>query len=307
MKSKNLITIGLIFFLIFFVYSCKKKGEEYAPQKRLKVVTTLFPLYDFSKNIAKEKAEVILLLPPGTEAHSFEPKLGDIINIKKADIFIYTGKYMEPWVEDILRGIDNKDLLIIDASENIFQKTKQNINFDKVDPHIWLDFSFAQRIVDNILKGFLEKDHSHTNYYLKNAEDYKNRLKDLDKKYRDSLSTCKKNVLIHGGHFAFGYLVKRYNLKYFSAYKGFSPDAEPTPQDLIKLIEEIKRHKIKYIFYEELINPKVAEIIAKDTDSKLLKLHGAHNITKDELVSGVSFISLMEKNLENLKIGLDCK
>ncbi len=307
MKYKNLIIITLIFCIIFFTCSCQKKVEEYASQKRLKVVTTLFPLYDFSKNIAKEKAEVSLLLPPGIEAHSFEPKPGDIINIRKADIFIYTGRYMEPWVEDILGGIDNKNLLIIDASKNIFTATRKKNNYVNIDPHIWLDFSFAQKIVDEILKGFAEKDPANVSYYLKNAEDYKIQLKNLDVEYKESLSTCKKDFLIHGGHFAFGYLVKRYNLKYLSAYGGFSPDAEPTPQNLIELIEKMKTYKIKYVFYEELINPKIAKIIAEDTGAKLLKLHGAHNVSEDEFKSGVSFISLMKKNLDNLRIGLECK
>lgn len=306
MKYKNLIIITLIFCITFFVCSCQKKDEEYTPQKRLRVVTTLFPLYDFSKNIAKEKAEVSLLLPLGIEAHSFEPKLRDIINIRKADIFIYTGKYMEPWVEDILEGIDDKNLLIIDASKNIFPATRQKNNYN-IDPHIWLDFLFAQKIVDEILKGFVKKDPANINYYLKNAEDYKIQLKNLDAEYKESLSTCKKDFLIHGGHFAFGYLVKRYNLKYLSAYRGFSPDAEPTPQNLIELIEKMKTHKIKYVFYEESINPKIAKIIAKDTGAKLLKLHGAHNISEDEFKSGVTFISLMKKNLDNLRIGLECK
>jgi zinc transport system substrate-binding protein len=307
MKSKILVIILLI-TLIFIIVSCQRKWEEYPGDKKLKVATTLFPVYDFARHIAKQKADVSLLLPPGVESHSFELTPGDILKINESDILIYTGRYMEPWVEDILKGINNKKILIIDASKNILTVNGHNHRnrYIKIDPHIWLDFFHAQKMVDNILRGFIEKDPVNSDYYLKNAEEYKKKLYDLDVKYRNSLSSCKKDIFIHGGHFAFGYLARRYNLKYLSAYRGFSPDAEPTPQKLIELVGKIKEHHIKYIFYEELINPKVSEMIAKDTGAKLLKLHGAHNVTKDEFQSGVTFLSLMEQNLRNLKIGLEC-
>jgi zinc transport system substrate-binding protein len=162
-------------------------------------------------------------------------------------------------------------------------------------------------MVVNILDGFLRRDLANKDFYLKNAEDYKKKLDELDKNYRNSLSSCKKDTIIHGGHFAFGYLARRYHLKYLSAYKGFSPNAEPTPGGLIELSKKLKEHGISYIFYEELITPKVSEAIANETGAKLLMLHGAHNITKDEMDRGVTFISLMEQNLSNLKVGLECQ
>jgi zinc transport system substrate-binding protein len=293
----------LILVIALFTLSCEKKDNKVTEEKKLKVVTSLFPLYDFAKNIGKQRADVTLLLPPGVEPHSFEPKPGDILKINEADIFIYTGRFMEPWVEDILKGIRSQGPLIIDSSK-VIRLTEES---GKMDPHIWLDFSDAKKMVVNILDGFLKKDLANKDYYLKNAEEYKKKLDELDKKFRDSLSSCQKDIIIHGGHFAFGYLAKRYNLKYLSAYKGFSPDAEPTPRNLIELSKKLKEHNIKYVFYEELITPKVSEAIARETGAKLLMLHGAHNVTKDEMDRGVTFISLMEQNLNNLKVGLECQ
>ncbi|MEW6586190.1 MAG: metal ABC transporter substrate-binding protein [Nitrospirota bacterium] len=285
-------------------------------EKKIKVVTSLFPLYDFAKNVGKEKADVTLLLPPGMEPHSFEPKPGDIITLSEADVFVYTGKYMEPWVEDMLKGIPNKNLLVIDASkgvalidEHMHDADERRHHADEYgrDPHIWLDFTNAQTMVENILQGFVAGDPANKDYYLRNAASYTKQLAQLDRKYRNALASCKQNTLIHGGHFAFGYLARRYGLNYISAYQSFSPNAEPTPQNLIELINKLKSNNLHFLFYEELVMPRVAETIAKETGAGMLKLHGAHNVTKAELEEGVTFISLMEQNLVNLKKGLECQ
>jgi zinc transport system substrate-binding protein len=312
MKSNNPLSILVLFlFITSILPSCHQKTENLSGEKKITVITTLFPLYDFAKNIGGQKADVTLLLPPGVEPHAFEPRPGDILKIHEADIFVYTGRFMEPWVEDILKSITDQGPLVIDASRAIkltgqSAKNEQKHEQGKVDPHIWLDFSNAKRMVINILDGFLNKDPSHKDFYLKNAEEYTKKLDELDKRFRDSLASCKKDIIIHGGHFAFGYLARRYHLTYISAYKGFSPDAEPTPGNLIALTKKLEEHDITYVFYEELLSPKVAEVIARETGARLLMLHGAHNVTKDEMDRGVTFMSLMEHNLNNLRIGLKC-
>lgn len=313
MKSKPLLTFLLCCIVLvcisILLTSCQVKNGKGIETKELKVVTSLFPLYDFAKNVGGQKVDVILLLPPGTEPHGFEPRPGDITKIHKADIFVYTGRHMEPWVEDILNGINRKNLMVIDTSKDI-QLAEGYMNHDSkhgFDPHVWLDLSNAQKMVDTIRDGFITKDPAHKDYYSQNAEGYKTRLHELDKRFKDSFVTCKKDVFIHGGHFAFGYFAKRYNLKYLSAYKGFSPDAEPTPRNLIELSKKLKQNNVEYIYYEELIMPRVAETIARETGAKLLMLHAAHNVTRDDMNKGVTFLSIMEQNLRNLKIGLQCQ
>lgn len=304
---------------------CRKKEQTPAEQQRLQVITTLFPVYDFTRNVAGDKAHVTLLLPPGVESHSFEPKPGDILRISSASLLIYTGRYMEPWIENILKGVDSKNLVVVDASRGITliesntdidghghkeglghgKEEEQRHGHGKLDPHIWLDVAHAHKMVDNICEGLSRKDPANRDYYTKNAEAYKAKLDQIDKKYRDTLSSCKQKTFIHGGHFAFGYLAKRYDLHYMAAYKG-SPDAEPTPRRITELKKMLKTYDIKYIYYEELIIPRVAEVVSKETGAVLLKIHGAHNVSKEEMDKGITFLSIMEDNLKSLQKGLGC-
>jgi len=315
--KKTLLIFVLISVLSFlFLQSCQKNEKKTVSHEKLKVVTTLFPLYDFAKNIGQDKVEVSLLLPPGVEAHTFEPRPADIIRVQNSDLFIFTGKSMEPWVPNLLKGIDINKLTVVDTSKNINliygnhtdkeSEPSHKHEAESPDPHIWLDFPNATKMVDTIAAAFITRDPRNKDYYAGNSDDFKKKLEDLDKRYKDTLSKCRNKVIIHAGHFAFGYLAKRYSLKYISAYKGFTPDAEPTPKGLAELTSTIKKYGVNYIFYEELITPKVAEVISKETDCGLLMLHGAHNITREEMNRGVEFISLMENNLKNLKVGLQC-
>lgn len=310
-KLKFIIFLTLI--LIFIQTGCKKEESSDA-SKKIKVIVTLFPIYDFVKNVGGQYVDVHLLLPAGTEAHSFEPKPEDIIKISKADVFIYTGKNLELWAEKILKGINKKSLIVVDCSQGIQLKKgidNDGNNHDKheheVDPHIWLDFENAKKMVDNIIEALIIADSKNKVYYLERGETYKSKLTKLDERFKKELSSCKTRYFIHGGHYTFGYLAKRYGLRYISAYESFSPDAEPTAQRISMIIKTIKKYNTKYVFHEELISPKLAEMISAETGANLLKLHGAHNLTKDEWEKGTTFISLMEQNLLNLKIGLQCQ
>jgi zinc transport system substrate-binding protein len=284
--------------LIFGIIFRSNKTSQPVVSSKIQVVATLFPIYDFAKNIGQDKVDVSLLLPPGVEAHSFEPKPNDIIRINHADIFIYTNKFMEPWVNDLLSGITNKNLLITDASKGVFLISQ--------DPHIWLDLTNAQTMVDTITQALITKDPSNKNFYEANAQIYKQKLSNLDQIYQSILKSCQTKEIIYGGHYAFGYLAARYGLHYSSA-QGISPDSEPTAKDLIDLIDNIKRDNVKYIFYEELSSPKIANTISSETGAKLLFLNAAHNISKEQLNQNVSFISILENNLSNLKTGLQCQ
>lgn len=307
-----LLTVCMAVVFLFFA-SCQKKEEKVTGQKKLSVVTSLFPLYDFAKSVGKEKVDVVLLLPPGVEPHSFEPKPGDVAALAHTDLFIYTNRYMEPWIDNILKGTKNKELLVVDSSKGITltdageaEGHGKEHGHGMKDPHIWLDLSNASGMVDNILEGFVIKDPANRDFYTRNAEQYKTELKNLDDKYKAVLSGCKKNIFVNGGHFVFGYLAKKYGLRYISAY-GFSPDAEPAPRDLMNISRTLKENGLQHIYHEELIAPRVAETIAKETGATILLLHGGHNISKEEFDRGVTFLSIMEKNLESLKTGLQCR
>lgn len=306
-----------IFATITIMAAC---ARTHAAPRKIEVVTTLFPTYDFARQVGGDKVNVSLLLPPGVEAHTFEPRPADIVRINKADVFIYTGKFMEPWVEDMLKGISNRGLLVVDASANkgIVLKEEEDEHekgdehghhrhHDGKDPHIWLDLKNAEFMVDAIAEALARKDPANSKFYWDNALRYKARLAALDKRFKETLSTAKHKTIVYGGHFAFGYFTRRYGLKYVSPYEGFSPNAEPSPKAIAELIAKLKGTGMKYVYYEELLDPKVARTISQETGAKMELLHGAHNISRDELNNGVTFLDIMEDNLKKLRIGLECE
>ena len=194
---------------------------------KLRIVTTLFPLYDFARTIAGDKGEVTLLLPPGMEPHGFEPKPDDIVRIGTANLFIFTNRYMEPWAETIIKGIDRQKLRVVDAGQGVrYQPVTADNDHGRpvhppgdnhghaggLDPHIWLDFGNAALIVDTILAGFIATDPANAALYRGNAATLKTALTDLDRRYRDGLASCGTRLFLHGGHYTFGYLARRYNL-----------------------------------------------------------------------------------------------
>lgn len=305
-----MVVLLILMILLGSFAACAKRGEEPARMKKLKVITTLFPLYDMAKRIGADKADVSLLLPPGVEAHSFEPKPSDIVKINEADVFVYTGKFMEPWAEEVIKGAANKNLIVADASQGakmipgVFHDADEPAG--SLDPHIWLDFDNAKIMVKNIMQAFQLKDRPNKDFYEQKAEDYSNKLTELDTLYKTTLAACKDKEIVYGGHYAFGYMAKRYGLKYLAA-QGVSPNAEPTANDLVKLVEQIKKDKIRYVFYEELTSPKIAETIAGETKAKLLLLNAAHNLSRDQFEQGLSFFDILKKDLENMRVGLECK
>lgn len=309
-----------VLILVFFLSACQNKPTQSVTSvsKKLSIVTTLFPLYDFARTIAGDKANVILLLPPGVEAHSFEPKPSDMITISKADIFIYTNPTMEQWATKLLESVATPALKVVDASIGtmilpaVKNKNEEHQYADNkhhhgggIDPHLWLDFKNAEKIVDNLTAAIVEKDPSNSHFYSNNAAAYKKELSKLDAEFSSGLKNCRTRTFIHGGHYAFGYLANRYGLTYNSA-QAMNPDSEPTPSTITELLKLTRANGLAYVYSEELVSPRTSEMIAKEVGLKILMLHGAHNISKDDLSGGATFIGLMRKNLENLQIGLGC-
>ncbi|UFS69943.1 zinc ABC transporter substrate-binding protein [Geomonas sp. RF6] len=317
--KRTILVMILLILCIACTVGCTKK-EAAAPAsgaKKLTVITTLFPLYDFTRQIAGDRADVVMLLPPGIEPHSFEPKPNDIVRLNKADVIIYTNEYMEPWAAKLV-GTLSHDPAIIDSSIGVnflkgdggavdaHQHGAAPEHDGGVDPHIWLDFGNAQIMVDNIAKGLVAKDPANREYYQTHAAGLKEELRKLDDEYRSGLANCRKKIFLEGGHFAFGYLAARYHLTYKSA-QALNPDAEPTPDKLAALVRLMKENRLHYVFTEELLSPATAEMIARETGAKVLTLNASHNISRDDLEKGVGFVPLMKKNLESLRLGLECQ
>ena len=310
----NVVTALICAMLSLALAGCTPKEPAQRPARKLQVVATLFPLYDMARTIGGESAEVSLLLPPGAEAHSFEPRPGDILRLNSADIFIYTGPFMEPWAESLIKGLDTKRLLVINAGNGIplLRQGEEQEHGDGHkhqgggDPHIWLDFDNARTMVTTILAGFTAQDPAHAAIFRRNAERYQARLEELDRSYRAGLASCGTRTIIHGGHFAFGYLAKRYGLQYVAAYPP-SGDSEPNVRQMAAMVGLIRSTGTSAIYYEELVSPRLADTLARETGTRLLLLNAAHNVNRDDLARGVTFPALMERNLENLRQGLRCR
>lgn len=317
---KIIIRLAIVFALTIPLFTaCQRTETQPATPgiKKLSVVTTLFPLYDFARAICGNRADITLLLPPGVEAHSFEPKPADMITISKAAVFVYTNPVMEPWATRLLKGVGSPSLKAVDASIGTRSLPAKEEHGERhghagdgneiaIDPHIWLDFRNAQIIVDNMATAMMEKDPANADFYKINAAAYKGELAKLDADFSDGLKNCNTRSFIHGGHFAFGYLAHRYALSYRSA-QAINPDAEPTPGTIAELLKLLEQKNLHYVYTEEIASPRTSEMIAKEAGVKILMLHGAHNISRGDLEGGATFIGLMRKNLENLRLGLDCR
>jgi zinc transport system substrate-binding protein len=244
------------------------------------------------------------------------------VRISQAALLIYTNPEMEPWVEKVLAMDAAKKVLPVNSSLGIsmFGHDEEEEEEDDpnkhehgeeshhhghgehgLDPHVWTDPLNAKVMVDNISRALQKVDPENAAYYSGNAENLKKELDKLHQEYQAALRPYRNRTIIYAGHFAFGYLAKRYGLEHLSPYEGFSPNAEPTPQKIIQLSEHLRKTGMKTIFIEELLDPKVGRIISKQTGAKMVLLHGIHNVTKEEMKEGVSYVSLMRKNLLNLK------
>jgi zinc transport system substrate-binding protein len=309
MKSMKFLFVALL-ALVLITPACRKTEHG---NGKLQVVTTLFPLYDFAKRIGGDQAQVSLLLPPGVEPHSFEPRPEDIVRVNHADLFIYTSRFMEPWAASIIAGLDQGKVGVVEGGSGIQlmpapqgdhrEHGEHGDEHGGMDPHIWLDLENARLIAGNILAAFVARDPAHKGYYEQNAAGLTKDLAALDQRYKETLANCPKKVFLHGGHYAFGYLARRYGLKYVSA-SAVNADAEPTPARLAELVKLMRSERLNYVYTEELLNPRVAETIARETGAKVLMLNAAHNLSRDDFQRGVSFIGIMEQNLQNLKAGL---
>ncbi len=282
--------------------------------EKINVVSTLFPQYDFARTIGGAYVDVTLVLPPGVESHSYEPTPKEVIGIMESDLFLYTNIAMEPWAEELIKNIDVSKTQVVDLSSEIdllendhdhaHEEDEDDHEEGAYDPHYWTTPQNAMIMAREIENALSTLKPEYADVFKSNVAALISELESLDEEIINAVEKMSSKTIISGGHFAFGYFAHAYGLEHVSPYIGFSPDAEPTPQKIASLIKTIEASKTKAIFYEELINPKVANVLAEETGAKMLLLHGAHNLSKEELESGITYIQIMYGNLERLKEGL---
>lgn len=282
---------------------------------KLQIVATLFPQYDFARQIAGDLAEVTLLLPPGTESHTYEPTPADIILIQNSDLFLYTGKYMESWAEGIVSGLDagkthvldvSKDIVLIHEEEEHHHTAEEHGGHThQFDPHIWTSPANAVLMAQNILNALIAVDPENALAYTRNAAAYTAQLEALDQDFQEMIAASTHKEIMFGGRFALYYFAEHYGLAYDSAYDSCSSETEPGARAIARIIDAMREKGIHVIYYEELSRHTVADTIAEEVGAKALLLHSCHNVTKEELAAGETYLSLMRKNYENLKEGLN--
>jgi zinc transport system substrate-binding protein len=307
------MTRGLVFVVLLLALSGCSRQEQGSASGKVPVVATIFPVYDFVRTVGGNRVAVIQLLPPGTEAHNFEPKPADMARVGKSRLFVFTSPAMEPWAGKLLAGAGS-GVQTVDASRGITLRPSGEVDHDHhgdhgpgaFDPHLWLDFANAQQMVATIASALAAADPAGKELYTANAAAYRKQLAELDNRYRTALASCSSRTLLMGGHDAFGYLAARYNLVSHAAM-GVSANAESTPRQVAGLVDELKKLPVRTVFAEELASPRLAETLAREAGATVLRLHAAHNPGRDELLAGATFISLMEKNLAELRRGLACQ
>ncbi len=265
---------------------------------RIKVMTSIFPLKEFAREVGGDRIDVSQLLPPGAEIHDWQPSARQIIELDQAGLLICISGRLEPWAAGAVRNRRKQGRPVLEVSRGEVLVGG--------DPHVWLDFARGQRIVDAIRASLVALDPAGTEVYGRNAAAYKEKLQALDARFKSGLANCPQRVLVTGGHAAFGYLAARYGLTQVALY-GLSPDSEPTPRHLIEVTREVKEKGIKAVFFETTVNPKLARILAKETGAEALPLNDGANLSPEQAAAGMTFLQVMDLNLENLRHGLGCR
>jgi len=273
---------------------------------RLTVVASVFPLYDFAREVAGSAADVRLLLPPGVSPHSWEPKPSDIVDLSQTDIFVYTSKKMEPWADNIARAIKDRGVTLVQIMNSPgFPDTGGSHQDHGKDPHFWLDLSLAVHTVGMIGELVASRDPENRDSYIANARTYARKLEQLDQEFMTGLKECGSRRLVTGGHAAFGHLTRKYGLEQLSVY-GLSPDAEPTPRHLAGIVKAVNDNMVHTVFSEEMMNPRMTQVLSRETGTKIMVLNPGANLTAAQWQEGLTFLEIMARNLNTLKEGLEC-
>lgn len=306
---KKLLALLLLTALLTTLAACGIPEET----DRLSVVATLFPQYDFARNIAGDRADVTLLLDFGTDAHSYDPTPADLIAIARADLFLYTGDGMELWAKkllqspDVASAIERGSLTVLDLSQYVEPVCAHDHDHGhahgEYDPHIWTSLAGADAMCVAIADALTAIDVSGAETYRVQLAAYRAQLTAL----RAEASTIApvRDTVYFGGSFAFAYLFDELGLHHKSVFEGCASHAEATAADIAEIVDSMRQSTAKYVFYDTPSEEKTARIIAGLTAAEPLRLHAIHNISKAEFDAGENYFSLMLRNLETLRKALE--
>jgi zinc transport system substrate-binding protein len=300
------ITIVLTAVVAAAYYSILQKEMDCG---KLKVVASFYPLAFFAQEIGGEEVTVRQLIPDNLEVHTWQPSFADILAVDEADVIIYNGASLDHWFEDdILPIIDSSDKIIVETTEGVKLLETEPENADEheelYDPHTWISPFIAKQQAQKIYEALIQKDPAHEDYYTERWQNLKTRFEELDNKYLTGLSTRNKEE-IFVAHSAFGYLAERYGFKQYGVI-GISADEQPSASVYANLVEMMVEHEIYVVYVDPVYSDESAQTLKNELkrlsgqDVQILKLYFMLGT-----IDGLDYFGQQEKNLENLKIGLE--
>lgn len=286
----------ILMVLVLLTAGCGSRKE--AADDKLQVAASFFPMAEFARHIGGDRAQVTTLVPDGAEAHDWEPSPSDLSRLGHSKLFIYNG-IVEPWAEQALTALSERKVIGVQAGKDLYQRA------GKQDPHVWISPKKAIIEVERITAAFCAADKENADYYKRNSQNYVEQLRALDAQLMHLSATAPRKVFITA-HAAFGHLADDYGLKQY-AIRGLTASAEPTPTELQALAKLVKQENIRYIFYETLTDPKIAQILAKETDAKVAVLDPLEGLSEDGRRRKLDYVQLMQQNIHNLQIALNAQ
>lgn len=278
------------------------------------IVATIFPQYDFLREIAKDKADIYLLIPPGGESHSYEPSPSDIINIKKSDLFVYAGGNVDIWADKMLDSaqiapsmtIALTDLVTLICEDHDHSHEHNHTHeHSEYDEHVWTSPANAIKICTSLCDKLCTIDKENASFYKENCDSYTKKLKELDVSIRKIVEGAKRKTIVFADRFPIRYFTEEYGIEYIAAFPGCASETEPGPKTLVNLIDRVRQENIPVVFYREFSNQKVADLVCESTNAKKLLFHSCHNLSAEDFESGENYYTIMSKNILNLKEALN--
>jgi len=302
------------------------RRDTAANDGRLNVVVTAFPAYDFVRQIVGEqglqdRVNLTMLLSPGAESHSFEPSPRDMITIMNSDVFIYVGE-SEQWVERILRSMNTDEMtvfaitgpveLLLNEHEHEHGPTCDDPDcFDDhlfcslFDEHVWTSPQNAILIVRALTELLSAADPSNAYLFRQNAAVYIRELEQLHVAFAELVAGARRHTLVFGDRFPIRYFAEAYGLTWHAAFDGCSTQTDPSPARIASLINVVRDERIPVVFHIELSNERIADVIVEATGARKLLFHTAHNVTRQDFNSGLTYLEIMRRNIDNLRIALN--
>ena len=299
--------IAALLCLCLMLCGCTAQPEKPHDETKLQIVCTSFPAYDFAREIAGDRAELTLLIKPGSEVHSYEPTPKDMIRIQESNLFICNGGESEQWAKTLITHELNT-IYMMDCVDTVEESADGIYNAEdgepELDEHVWTSPLNAIKISEEICNALCKLDTDNAEAYKTNFTAYKAQLVALDREFRQVIKNSGKHTLVFADRFPMRYFALEYGLDCYAAFPGCSSETEPSAKTVAYLIDRVREDKIPAVLYMEFSNQKMADVICEDTGCKKLPFYSAHSVSAEQFEQGVSYLDLMRINLNSLKEAL---